>query len=61
MTLTELSELARTWWGVWLMLLFVGIVVWALWPSKRRRQDMQRHARIPLREDDDPAADIETR
>ena len=61
MTLTELSELARAWWGAWLMLLFIGIVVWVLWPSKKRQQDMRRNAMIPLRDDDDPAVDIETR
>ena len=61
MTLTELSELARAWWGVWLMLLFIGIVVWALWPSERRTREMRRNAQIPFRDDGDPAADIETR
>ena len=61
MTLSELSELARTWWGAWLMLLFIGIVVWALWPSERRKADMRRNALIPFRDDDDPASDIETR
>ncbi len=58
MTLTELSELARAWWGVWLMLLFVGIVAWALWPSERRRQEMRRNAQIPLRDDDTPDVEI---
>ena len=61
MTLTELSELARAWWGAWLMLLFFGIVVWALWPSRRRQREMRRNAMIPLRDDDEPAFDIETR
>ncbi|UCH75257.1 MAG: cbb3-type cytochrome c oxidase subunit 3 [Rhodospirillales bacterium] len=62
MTLTELSELARAWWGAWLMLLFLGIVVWALWPSKRRSHEMRRNAEIPFRNDDDaPRADVETR
>jgi cytochrome c oxidase cbb3-type subunit 4 len=61
MTLSELSELARAWWGVWLMLLFLGIVVWALWPSEKRKREMREHAMIPLREDDAPLADTETR
>jgi cytochrome c oxidase cbb3-type subunit 4 len=61
MTLTELSELARTWWGAWLMLFFIGIVVWALWPSEKRKRDMRRNALIPFRDDDDPATDSETR
>lgn len=58
--LTELNEIARAWWGLWLMLLFVGIVAWALWPSPRRRDEMRDAAMIPFREDDDPA-DCETR
>ncbi len=57
MTLLELSELARAWWGVWLMLLFVGIVAWALWPSERRRHEMRDNALIPLRDDDAPDVD----
>lgn len=61
MTLAELSELARAWWGVWLMLLFVGIVVWAVWPSEKRRREMRDYAMIPLREDEEPAADVEVR
>lgn len=38
-------------WTVWMIALFVGIVVWTLWPSRRR--EMQDHARIPFREHDD--------
>ena len=58
--LTELNEIARAWWGLWLMMLFVGIVAWALWPSRRRHDDMRDAAMIPFREDDDPA-DCESR
>ena len=58
--LLELSVVARAWWGLWLMTLFVGIVVWAMWPSRKRREEMSEAALIPFREDDDPA-NIETR
>jgi cbb3-type cytochrome oxidase subunit 3 len=61
MTLIELSEFARAWWGAWLMLLFVSIVVWAVWPSSKRTEEMQRNAMIPFDEDDDHAPNIETR
>jgi len=61
MTLAELSELARHWWGAWLMLLFVGIVVWTMWPSEKRREEMRRNAMIPLRDDDGSTTDVETR
>ena len=50
MDLISLSTLAREFWVVWLMTLFIGIVVWAFWP--KRRSTMEAHGRIPL--DDDP-------
>ncbi|MBE9559009.1 MAG: cbb3-type cytochrome c oxidase subunit 3 [Proteobacteria bacterium] len=58
--LTELSEIARAFWGLWLMILFVGIVAWAMWPSRKRSEAMHDAAMIPFRDDDDPA-NIETR
>lgn len=58
--LMELSEIARAWWGLWLMTLFVGIVAWALWPSRQRSEEMREAAMIPFREDDEPA-NLETR
>jgi len=56
----ELSEIARAWWGLWLMILFMGIVSWTLWPSRKRSEEMLDAAMIPFREDDDPA-NTETR
>jgi cytochrome c oxidase cbb3-type subunit 4 len=38
-------------WLVWLVILFVGIVAWAFWPKRKER--LQRHADIPLRDDDE--------
>jgi cytochrome c oxidase cbb3-type subunit 4 len=38
-------------WVVWLIVLFVGIVVWAYWPSRKSKMDD--HAKIPFREDDE--------
>lgn len=43
--------LLRSLWVVWFMGLFIGIVVWALWPS--RRQKLEDLGRIPLRHDDE--------
>ena len=37
-------------WLVWLSVLFVGVVVWAYWPKRRRT--LERHGSIPLRDDD---------
>lgn len=36
-------------WLLWLGGLFVGIVVWAYWPKRRRA--LERHGSIPLRDD----------
>jgi cytochrome c oxidase cbb3-type subunit 4 len=44
-----LNEFFRSLWVVWLSLLFLGIVVWALWPSNRRK--MEEYGRIPFEED----------
>ena len=48
-------ELANTLYPVWVMLfmaLFIGIVAWAMWPSRRQRDRMEDHANIPFREDE---------
>jgi len=52
-----LYETVRSLWVVWLMILFIGIVAWALWPSRRQQRKMDRHARIPL--EDEPERDDE--
>ncbi len=46
----DVVDFFRSIWGVWLMAIFVGIVVWVMWPSNRKR--FERQADIPL--DDDP-------
>lgn len=50
----ELSQFLRSFWVVWLMAIFVGIVAWVYWPSRRRKRRMQDHANIPFREDEQP-------
>jgi cytochrome c oxidase cbb3-type subunit IV len=47
MTLESLYPLLASLWVVWFTALFVGIVAWALWPS--RRSQLEDHGRIPLR------------
>ncbi|MDE0706112.1 MAG: cbb3-type cytochrome c oxidase subunit 3 [Rhodospirillaceae bacterium] len=49
----DFTAFFRSAWVVWMMALFVGIVVWVLWPSNRER--FRRAARIPLSEDERPA------
>lgn len=50
MSVQELSELFRSLWGLWLMVLFLGIALWAFWPRNRAR--FEAYATIPLRDDD---------
>jgi cytochrome c oxidase cbb3-type subunit 4 len=40
---------ANALWPVWLTLLFVGIVAWVYWPS--RKGEMEARGRIPLEDD----------
>ncbi len=49
-TFKDAYDLLRPLWVVWLMLIFLGIVVWAYWP--KRKAEMDDHAQIPFREDD---------
>lgn len=38
-------------WVVMFTAIFVGIGVWAFWPSQRQAQRMRDHAEIPFRDD----------
>lgn len=49
----DLLPLLKQLWSVWFTLLFTGIILWALWPS--RRATMAAHALIPLQDDLPPA------
>ena len=48
---TQLADFFRPLWGLWLMLLFGAIIAWVMWPTKKRRKDMEEHARIPFRDE----------
>lgn len=50
-TLNELSDFLRQFWGLWLMICFIGIIVWAYRPKNRGRFDND--AMIPLRDADE--------
>lgn len=39
----------RSFWTVWLMLLFTGVLVYAMWPNNRTR--FEDASRIPLKDD----------
>jgi cytochrome c oxidase cbb3-type subunit 4 len=49
-----LVEWAKALWGLWLMMIFIGIVAYVFWPGRKR--EMEEHARIPL---EDPLEDLE--
>lgn len=51
MTYVTLSTFARSWGTVYLMVLFVGVLVYALWPRNAAKFDAA--ARMPLDEDKD--------
>ncbi len=51
MTYQEASEFARVWGLVFLVAMFVGAVIYALWPSNRRR--FEEAARIPFNDGSD--------
>lgn len=44
-----LAEFLRSFWVVWLMAIFLGIVVWVVWPG--RKSKLEAHGRIPLEDD----------
>ncbi|GGF72862.1 cbb3-type cytochrome oxidase subunit 3 [Terasakiella sp.] len=50
MSLDDIVSLARQLWVVWLLILFLGIIGFALWPRHKDRFDEA--ANIPLQDDD---------
>ena len=51
MDFESIFEFLQTFWVVWLAVLFVGVCLWAYWPSRRRR--MEKYGRIPLEDGDE--------
>lgn len=46
----EILEFLRSIWGLWLMIIFLGIVAWAFWPKNKDR--LESYGDMPLRDDD---------
>ena len=44
-------EFMRSLWSVWLMAVFLGIVIWVMWPSRKRKDQFDAQARIPLEDE----------
>ena len=49
--MAELHAFVRSFWLLWLVLLFLGIVAWVYWPSRKKR--LESYGRIPFQDDDD--------
>jgi len=45
------AEFAQTWGLVYFVVLFVIVLIYALWPSRARQKLFDDSARVPLRED----------
>ena len=48
-TYRAVAEFAQTWGLVYFVVIFVAVLLYALWPS--RKKQFEEAARIPLRED----------
>jgi Cbb3-type cytochrome oxidase, subunit 3 len=48
-TYKAVAEFAQTWGLVYFVVIFVAVLLYALWPSRKKQFDEA--ARIPLRED----------
>jgi cbb3-type cytochrome oxidase subunit 3 len=51
MDITALATLAREFWVVWLMAMFLAIIGWTFWP--KRRGELEAHGRIPLDDEEE--------
>ncbi len=50
MTFDMLVDTARSLWSLWLMVVFLGIIAWVLWPSHSRK--IEEHGRIPFKDEE---------
>lgn len=55
--MAELYAFVRSLWLVWLILMFLAIVAYVYWPSRKVR--LESYGRMPLR--DDPPPEIKER
>ena len=46
----QMINVLRSFWGVWVMVFFCGIVLWAYWPKNKGM--IEAYGRIPLRDDE---------
>jgi cytochrome c oxidase cbb3-type subunit 4 len=46
----QVINVLRSFWGVWAMIFFCGIVLWAYWPKNKAM--IESYGQIPLRDDE---------
>lgn len=49
MDFDSIYRLLRSLWLVWLIVLFLGIVAWVMWP--KRKKELEDQAQIPFKDD----------
>ncbi len=52
----NIVEIANEYWNLWLLLMFIFVIAWSLWPTEKRSAQMKHAANIPFN-DDKPNAD----
>ena len=50
-TYKAVAEFAQQWGLIYFVAIFAVVLVYALWPSRKRQKEFDEAARIPLKED----------
>lgn len=45
----DISKTLNIVWFLWFLALFIGIVVWTVWPSKENNEKTKNNANIPFK------------
>ncbi len=49
----QLAQAIYPYWMLLVIAFFLGVSLWAFWPSRKRREQMDDYASIPFRDGDD--------
>ncbi|MGE3144737.1 MAG: cbb3-type cytochrome c oxidase subunit 3 [Pseudorhodoplanes sp.] len=50
-TYQKLAEFAQSWGLIYFVVIFLCVVAYAFWPSKKQKEKFDEASRIPLKED----------
>ena len=50
-TYKAVAEFAQSWGMIYFVVIFMGVLAYALWPSRKMKKQFDEAARVPLRED----------